>query len=691
MSRYPALALAGLLGLALSAQQATPPFPCLTDDATVLEPLHGNDPETLARIEATRLELEAFTAEFAASGAEHQRATHIIPVVFHIIHDNGPENISDAQVYDAMEILNEDFSRSNPDWSTVNPAFLGIVADVDVEFRLAKKDPSGNCTKGITRTQSALTHQGDQAMKNLIQWPRNRYMNVWVCAYADGAAGYTLTPANAHWLAPADGIVMKHDYVGSIGTGNNSGSRTLTHEVGHWINLAHTWGPTNDPGLASNCNTDDGVSDTPNTIGWTNCNVNGSTCNSLDNVENYMEYSFCSKMFTNGQKTRMIAALNSSTAQRNQLSQSQNLTFTGVNGPDVLCAAEFMPGPQIICAGGSISFTDQSFHNVVSRTWTFPGGTPASSTAMNPTVTYNTAGVYDVTLTASDGNGQVSTTVAGHVTVLAVPGTSVPFHEGFESYEDLDNSPWFVVNPNNNNTWTVNTAAATNGSKSVRILNTFNMGGQVDEMISGTYDMSGATQAVITFRYAYAQRTASSNDRLRVWVSNNCGNSWSPRLSLTGTQALNTVGAPQSATFVPNANQWGYSEVTNIPATFHTGNFRVKFEFLSDGGNNIYLDDININNQPVSVEELVGDGPGLLVVPNPTAGQAQAIFQLGAAAQTTLEMIDVLGRTVATPIAGMLTAGEHRVDLPVQGMVSGIYFLRLRQDGREQVTRFVVE
>ena len=170
--------------------------------------------------------------------------SYVIPVVFHIIHNNGPEHIGNEQVEDAMRVLNDDFNRLNADWDDVRPEFLSIVADVGVSFKLAQKDPNGDCTNGITRTISPLTNDGTQDMKDLIQWPRNKYLNVWVAASADGAAGYTYTPGSvsSSFSAPLDGIVMLHDYVGTIGTGAVSRSRTLSHEVGHWINLRHVCG-----------------------------------------------------------------------------------------------------------------------------------------------------------------------------------------------------------------------------------------------------------------------------------------------------------------------------------------------------------------------------------------------------------------------------------------------------------------
>jgi Pregnancy-associated plasma protein-A len=206
-------------------------------------------------------------------GGGSDTTVYIIPVVFHIIHDNGPENISDEQIFDAIKVLNRDFRKQNADTAAIVSEFIGIAADVRIEFRLATKDPQGNCHPGIVRIQDALTYDGgNSAMKDLSFWPRNKYMNVWICAAIGGnVAGFTQMPpdVNSPWSASTDGIVLLHNYTGSIGTSNTLTSRTLTHETGHWLNLFHTWGPTNSPGDAQNCDFDDNVDDTPNTIGYT--------------------------------------------------------------------------------------------------------------------------------------------------------------------------------------------------------------------------------------------------------------------------------------------------------------------------------------------------------------------------------------------------------------------------------------
>jgi len=691
MKAFP-IPLALLITFGAQAQQ-DPPFNCAANDLSLSAPPGGYTAEQLARFEAADAELEEFTRRFAETYTPEERNPYIIPVVFHIIHNNGPENISDAQVHDAMRVLNDDFNKRNTDWPTVRLDFRDIVADVGVEFRLARKDPNGNCTRGIVRVQSTLTNNGQGPMRDLSRWPRDRYLNIWVAAYAgsDGVAGYTYRPANA--TTSNDGIVMVHSYVGSIGTGSTGRSRTLTHEVGHWINLAHTWGNSNTPGEATNCNGDDGVADTPNTIGWRTCNTGGVSCNSLDNVENYMEYSYCFKMFTNGQKTRMIAALNSSTASRNNLWKPTNLALTGLDGTPLLCAAEFNSNMRTICAGGSVTFSDDSYHDPTSRTWSFPGGTPSTSTDANPTVTYAQPGTYSVTLTVSDGTSTLNATTPAYITVLANPGAPVPFSEGFEGYPNIGSSPWAVVNPDNNNTFAITNAAAFSGSNSVRVLNTSAMSGQVDELVSGSFDMSNATSVRITFRYAFAQRATGNDDRLRVHVSNNCGATWSLRQQLRGTLTLNTAGGPVTSSFVPTASQWNLAEIANVSNAFHVSDFRVRFEFESNGGNNLYIDDININGAPVGIDGPVrGGGSALVVVPNPSEdGRAQAVFTLAEAGQARMELLDVLGRRLMLVHEGNLPAGPQRMDLPVAGLQAGLYFVRLQQGARNEAVRFVVK
>ena len=272
--------------------------------------------------------LEQYTSDFDLQALPPLPEELVVPVVFHVVHDHGPENISTDQIHEAIVQLNEDFSAQNAELSDVHPAFAGIVADVGVAFRLADFDPTGQPTTGINRLASELTYNGSNlALKELIQWDPSMYLNVWVVHSSDGGNGsaFAFYPADVEGAASIyDGIVASYWAVGRTETAVSSHYKILTHEVGHWANLKHTWGDQTPNQASAGCAYDDDVEDTPNTIGNTGCHLEAVSCGTLDNVQNYMDYTTCSCMFTQGQKARMYAALCSDVADRNHLWSEEN-------------------------------------------------------------------------------------------------------------------------------------------------------------------------------------------------------------------------------------------------------------------------------------------------------------------------------------------------------------------------------
>lgn len=658
-------------------------FRCLANNPAELERHLLEHPGAQQAAMEAKATLDARTASFNRGG----QGPFIISVVFHVIHNNGPENISDEQLEDAIRVLNQDYNKLNPDTGLVRPEFQGIIADVGIEFRLARRDPEGNCTNGITRTVSTRTYDGDFEMTQLIQWPRDRYMNVWVAASANGAAGYTYYPMWLDGWPEADGIVILHDYTGSIGTSSAYRSRVLSHEVGHWLNLKHCWGDSNEPGVEQNCSVDDEVADTPLTIGWTSCVLSGASCGStLDNVQNYMEYSYCCRMFTQGQGDRMIAALTSPIAERESLWQPSTLALTGVMEPEQLCMARFEADRRELCAGSSVQFTDMSYFGVSARSWSFEGGSPGGSFDAQPLVTYDAPGTYAVTLVVSDGSASESSAVPGYITVLPNPGLPAPWSEGFESGPDVPNDRWRVVNPDDDVTFAITTAAAYTGTRCVRLTNSSAQDGRRDELISTAIDLTGIADPVLSFRYAYARRNPINDDVLYVYASGDCGETWVLRKVIRAITTL--VTAPQTnGSFVPaGADQWGYAALTNIGPALQTTSFRMRFLFESDGGNNLYLDDINLNGIPVGIEETVSPAQSARMVPNPIDGSGVVLSDLPDG-PVEWRLMNALGQVTGT---GASLIQHGRFPFPAATVPAGSYSLLLRAGDQARSARFIV-
>lgn len=665
-----------------------------------MDELKASDPAIALDMEQSRQELEEWTANYIANEYDPnaRTAVYTIPVVFHVLHTNGPENISDAQIYDALQLMNDNFNKLNASWSTVNPAFLGIVADCQIEFKLARKKNNGTCTNGITRTFTETTHadvNDDQV--NAVQaaqgnWPGNKYLNIFVVNDAGGAAGYTTYPSNWSGTSMSNGIKILHNYVGSIGTSNMTVSTALSHEVGHWLNLAHCWGNSNSPGLPENCGDDDGVSDTPNTIGWTSCNINGVSCSSLDNVENYMEYSYCSKMFTEGQKARMHAALESNTGDRDNLWTPANLAATGVSVPEVLCQVQFSGDRTVICAGESVTFTDESYNAVTGTNWTFTGGSPASSTTSNPTITYNTPGVYSVSLQATDGSTTLTNTKTNYIVVLSNPGDALPYFEGFETLASFPDFDRFTIdNDDNGEAWEITSSASTTGDKSVW-LNNFaaTQTGTLDAFMSGPIDLSGVASTdpiVFNFRYAYRKKTTGNDEWLRFYISKDCGQTWVLRKNIHGS-SLSSINATSSY-LPPDESAWYSVSVTNINSDYYVSNMRFKFEFESDGGNNIYIDDINLYPESMTGIQETSELSGFSIYPNPVTDIMQINLDIANTSDYTISVVNVLGEQITTIYKGELLAGMNQLGFSAATLPQGVYFIRIEGNGESAVHRFV--
>ena len=273
------------------------------------------DPAQAQRMAAIEAQARRFKANPAAQRTT--AGTVIIPVVVHVLYNTAGQNISDAQVQSQIDVLNEDFRKLNADANQTPAIYAGLAADANVQFVLAKRDPSGAATTGIVhKLTKVVSWSTNDAVKSSKRggdnpWDASKYLNLWACNLGQGLLGYAQFPGGA---ASTDGVVILYSAFGSrakfaAGTYTNAYDlgRTATHEVGHWLNLRHIWG--DDSGA---CTGSDLVDDTPNQ-GAENygCPVFPHvTCsNSGDMSMNYMDYTDdkCMHMFSTGQSSRMNA------------------------------------------------------------------------------------------------------------------------------------------------------------------------------------------------------------------------------------------------------------------------------------------------------------------------------------------------------------------------------------------------
>ncbi len=670
-----------------------------------------SNPSFAKQYEKDQQEFESLSQQKRGDNSTTKATVYTIPVVFHVLHNGGPENISKAQILNALDILNRDYAMLNPDTTSIRATFQGIKSKADIQFKLATIAPNGQCFSGITRTNSPMTSQGANGGAQVTaivngndvyngQWPGNKYLNIFICQDIGGAAGYTTNPSSWSATSMNNGIWILHNYVGNIGTSNENSSRALTHEVGHWLNLSHTWGPNNNPGSAG-CGGTDNCNDTPATQGSTSC-IYTNSCSTdnaywgfdqVDQVENYMDYSYCSRMFTIDQVNRMRTALQQSSTGRANVVSAPNLNLVGANTAPALCKAMFSTPRTVICAGESIQFNDESFNYVTGWTWTFTGGTPSSSTSQNPTITYNTPGTYAVQLTATDGTISNTKNIAGYITVLPA-SASIPFYEGFESVSTLTAPDWYVYNTNGN-TWEVTNASAATGNKAIRIQNFGQPTGNVDELTSRNYDLSDTsiTELTLTFKYAYRKTTNADNDNLKVFTSSDCGENWIMRRTLSAS-TLCANNPAVSSTWTPSSSDFKTYHVTNISSSSWTENFKFKFQFNSGGGNNLYIDDINLyagaqSDTPVTASlQENANIQQVSLYPNPTENELQLLFHSVGANTLQMKITDVFGKTVQQNTLKS-NDGSNVVFIDTNELAAGTYMIHLSGAGGQQVFKFV--
>ncbi|SDL27854.1 Por secretion system C-terminal sorting domain-containing protein [Catalinimonas alkaloidigena] len=629
----------------------------------------------------------------------------VVPVVFHVVHQNGSENLSKSEVARALKIVNDYYRRNRADTSRIVAAFKPIAADTRIEFRLAQIDPNGNCTDGITRHFSPLTNgeaaTGTRAnltneLIDLVSWDRNKYINIYVLKDI---------------FASSEGVIAGYvSYEGSrpavaVFRAGSAFDNTIAHELGHYLGLAHPWGATNNPQVESNCDTDDGIDDTPNTLGSPigACNLQQTTCGSLDNVQNIMDYSSCGIMFTQGQGTRMRELLTDTpdNGVLNSLVTSANLVATGTNDGYVAgtCPPRidtFYPADTLICDNTAVKFSASLYNTDLSGVtyeWYFPQATQNEFTAQNPTPAFSGSGTFSGQLIVRNSAGADTLSLEGLVRVRdRSKNKPFPFVEYAESatFPVLNNDPansWQIqASPevsSNNFTWNRTVTASSQGAASIQLSNRATEGTH-HYLTSPLIDLTGQTTAPkLYFHMAYARRPNDTKEEvMNINISTDCGRSWS-KVRVLSAALMATAPEQTSSDWVPTEDQWK-EFVYPLPSAVAGQYLLVQFDVTSQRGLSLYLDQISIGDPPTSSADDLPELSGLKLYPNPTAGTSTLRYQLTSPQAVELRVVDVLGRRVWS--SGQLWRGAGTQEDEIQVAAPGIYFVQVVAD---QVTRTI--
>lgn len=567
-----------------------------------------------------------------------------IPVVVHIIHKGEPEgagtNIPDEQIFAQIESLNLDFRHLNADSVNTPPQFRALMADSQMEFVLAKRNPDGFATNGITRTNGGTIEwsiRTNTALKSLSYWPSEDYLNIWVAPLAGTLLGWAEFPTStilaginefANDNPLTDGVVVTTTSFGSktlypqgIYNNNFNEGRTLTHEIGHFFGLRHIWGD-------GDCSKDDFVADTPRTSdNYSGCpNIGQGILNSCENGElsmymNYMDYTYdaCMNLFSLGQKDRMHTVLNNSPRRLSLLSSEalvpppplEVVAADIINPGSGVCRDVFTPELRV----ANIAITpinnlevEMSLNRAVIQSKSFDVSLADGESAILSfdEVLLPDNGLYQLDFTIVGVNGGIDEDQTNNTL-----GQQVNYSQVFTSLDESLTSwipeSWATRSEAPLTQWKLSNAPNLMVNNTSAILSYYeNSASDPDFLITPTLDLNDKNSAYLLFDYSYVGSEAIS-DEFYVLVSNDCGNNFTDTLSnLTGISSRET-GFPKS--YSPSGPSDWQTIVLNL-SDYIGDAIQIAFVGKSNSGNNIYLDNVKLKEagyQDIAIKGLINE------------------------------------------------------------------------------------
>ncbi len=570
-----------------------------------------------------------------------------IPVVIHIVHNGEPLgtglNIPDAQIQSQIEVLNEDFRRMNADKVNTPANFVGVAADAEIEFVMAKRDPEGLATSAIVRvvgSQSSWSMGDNTVLKSLSYWPAEDYLNIWVTNISGTLLGYAQFPVSsglggldeASANALTDGIVVDYEVFGSIDKypaanlkNNFDKGRTATHEVGHFLGLRHIWGD-------ASCGTDY-CDDTPTQKSSTSgcpSHPRSNTCGSSDEMfDNYMDYTSdqCMNLFTLDQNDRMRTVINNSPRRAslttslgllNPVVYDHDLGIFAITSPETTTCDQLVTPTLIVKNYGnndlnSVQIKLSNNGNLIETLTVNLGGLSQliSTTVMFSEVSLSEGDnnlVFEIINVNGIGDENAINNIIDYIVnipAVILADITEDFQSGIESMT--------INNIDGTTTWEIVDAPdGTSGNKALYI-NYYNYEneGTEDWLLSPVMDFSSLPVARLVFDYAHAQYPGR-NDQLKVLISSNCGQSYQVLFDKSGSELMTTSSA-STGNFVPSSSDDWAS--TSVDLSAYVGNPAVQIAFVGKNafGNNIYLDNITlITSDETSVKLRQIDTPAIV-------------------------------------------------------------------------------
>ncbi|HMJ67815.1 MAG TPA: choice-of-anchor J domain-containing protein [Cyclobacteriaceae bacterium] len=609
-------------------------------------------------------------------------STYIIPVVVHILHNGEPlgsgSNIPDAQVTSQIRVLNEDYQRLNADASNTPAEFAPVAAGIDIEFVLAKQDPEGLPTNGITRTlagKNGYTITDRQELTAVSYWPAEDYFNIWVTNLTDDHLGFAQFPdtdlegPTPPYDRETDGVVIHYRAFGSSVDGafnllsRYSKGRTTTHEVGHFFSLLHTFGDGN------GCGTTDYVDDTPLQSSETlSCPSSPVTqCSNHIMFQNYLDYTddACMNMFTAHQLDRLVTVLANSPRRASLLISdgaeepvvySLDLEAKSIAAPaSVTCGQAITPRLVVRNRGTSpVTSVRVSFilngTTIETKDFTLNLNNLESTSLSFNTINLTEPSTPGVSFSILQVNGGAdndpSNNSASHTSNVSARITP-PYIEAFNNMP----SNWQVINPDNQTTWTNVIAPKTTTSNRAMYIDLYNYQflSAKDQFVSPFFTIPNA-DAVLKFDRAYAMFQNVSTEKLRVLVSTGCSADLSEAVEIYSKSGADlATTAKQSVPFVPTGeSQWSSDAVSLV--AYVGKNIRLIFEATNANGNNLYFDNVQLTTgdiNDVRVISVLSPGP---VLCNPAAKPVIEVQNLGTKLVNRLQVV--------TEVNGIVSASQ---------------------------------